>query len=120
MNLSQTSSAETTSDTITVGPSARKRLWKVFWILLVITIFEVFFAFTGVPQDIKKWTFIALTIVKAYFIVGFFMHLKHERVHLAWTIVLPFLLILYFIYMMMYEGNALNEIRTVFEQFISK
>ena len=113
-----TTAEHTAEHAETIGPKARKRLWKVFWLLLAITIFEVSIAFSPVSKIILKWTFITLTIVKAYYIVGFFMHLKHEKLHFAWTIVLPFLLIVYFICMMMYEGNALNWIRTVFENLI--
>ena len=114
-----TTATEQTAEHQTVGPAARKRLWKVFWILLAITIFEVTIALIpSIPQELLKWTFIALTIVKAYYIVGYFMHLKHERLHFAWTIVLPFALILYFIYMMMTEGNAMNYIRTIFDNLL--
>lgn len=100
------------------GTQMRKSIWKTFWILLGITIFEVGIAFSPLPHQVLKLIFIALTIVKAYYIVGFFMHLKHERLSFAWTIVLPFALIVYFIIMMMYEGNALYHIRTVFENLI--
>src|SRR5678816_3786872 len=50
-----------------------KMIWKVFWILLSVTIFEVAISFTSVPKHILLYIFIALTIVKAYYIVGFFM-----------------------------------------------
>ena len=97
------------------GIKMRKIIWKTFWILLFITVFEVAIAFWSLfPHNVLKLIFIALTIVKAYYIVGFFMHLKHERVHFAWTIVLPFVLIVYFIYMLMTEGNALNNVRMIF------
>ena len=51
-----------------------KVIWKVFWILLGVTIFEVSISFTAIPKTILLYTFIALTIVKAYYIVGYFMH----------------------------------------------
>lgn len=85
-----------------------KLIWRTFWILLVITIFEVGIAFTSIPHDILIVVFIVLTIVKAYFIVAFFMHLKHEVVPLKYAIVLPFVLILYLICMVIAEGNYLN------------
>jgi len=52
--------------------------------------------------------FIVLTIVKAYFIVAFFMHLKHEKLSLAYCILLPFILIVYLIAMSLTEANYLN------------
>lgn len=91
-------------------PSNKKVIWRTFWILLIVTIFEVAISFTSLPKPLLKWTFIALTIVKAYFIVGIFMHLKHERIHLGWAILLPFILIVYLIVMCLYEGIALGKL----------
>lgn len=99
----------------TVGPVARKRLWRVFWILLGITVFEVAIAFSPVPHFWLVQIFIALTIVKAYFIVFYFMHMKHETTSLAWTLLLPLILLVYFVFMMMTEGNALNWARAIFD-----
>jgi cytochrome c oxidase subunit IV len=83
-------------------------IWRTFWILLVITLFEVGIAFTSIPHDILIIIFIVLTIVKAYYIVAFFMHLKHETAPLKYSILLPFVLILYFIVMALAEGVYLN------------
>jgi cytochrome c oxidase subunit 4 len=83
-------------------------IWKTFWILLVITLFEVGIAFAPIPHDILIIIFIVLTIVKAYYIVAFFMHLKHETSPLKYSILLPFVLILYFIIMALAEGVYLN------------
>lgn len=83
-------------------------IWRTFWILLAITIFEVGIAFTSIPHDILIVIFIVLTIVKAYYIIAFFMHLKHEKVAFKYSILLPFVLILYLIVMAIAEGNYLN------------
>ncbi len=100
----------------TVGPKARKRLWMVFWILLGITVFEVAIAFSPVNKEILRWTFISLTIVKAYYIVFFFMHLKYEIKNLQYALIGPFVILIgYFIFMMMTEGNKINWIRQVFD-----
>jgi cytochrome c oxidase subunit IV len=85
-----------------------KVIWKVFWILLGVTIFEVAISFTGIPHDILIITFVALTLVKAYYIVGYFMHLKYENLPLQWTILLPFVLIVYLIFIALYEGTAIG------------
>jgi cytochrome c oxidase subunit IV len=80
----------------------------VFWILLVITLFEVSISFTSIPKSILLYTFVALTLVKAYYIVGFFMHMKFERVPMQWSILLPFILIVYLIFIAIYEGAAIG------------
>jgi len=91
-------------------PNNVKIIWKTFWILLGITIFEVGIAFTSIPHHILILLFITLTIVKAYYIVAFFMHLKHEETPLKYSILLPFILILYLIVMVIAEGTYLNSI----------
>lgn len=103
----------------TVGPKARKRLWMVFWILLGITIFEVAISFTSLNKDLLRYTFIMLTIVKAYYIVFFFMHMKYEHFNMKAVILAPFiLLIAYFVYMMITEGTKINWVHTIFENKI--
>lgn len=89
-------------------PKNKSIIWRTFWILLAITIFEVAIAFAPVAHSILVVTFIVLTIVKAYFIVAFFMHLKHEKLSFAYTIILPFILIVYLIALAMTEGSYLN------------
>jgi len=87
-----------------------KVIWKVFWILLGITIFEVGIAFvTAIPHEILIYTYVFLTLVKAYYIVGFFMHLRFEKIPMIYSLILPFLLIVYFIFIALYEGTALGH-----------
>jgi cytochrome c oxidase subunit 4 len=85
-----------------------KVIWKVFWILLGVTIFEVSISFTPISKEILLFTFITLTIVKAYYIVGYFMHMKFEAVPLQYSILLPFVLIIYLIFIAIYEGISLG------------
>lgn len=87
-----------------------KVIWRVFWILLLVTIFEVAISFTPISKTILLYTFITLTIVKAYYIVGYFMHLKYENVPIKYSILLPFILIVYLIAIALYEGVALGLI----------
>lgn len=89
-------------------PKGKKVIWRTFWILLIVTLFEVGIAFTSIPHDILILIFIVLTIVKAYFIVAYFMHLKHEQLSFTYTIILPFVLIVYLIGMALAEGNYLH------------
>lgn len=90
--------------------TSTKLIWRTFWILLLITVFEVGVAFTSLPKGFLKWLYITLTIVKAYFIVFNFMHLKHERTQFARIILLPFFLILYLIIMALTEGLYIKEL----------
>lgn len=89
-------------------PKNRSVIWRTFWILLVITLFEVGIAFTDLSHNLLVTIFIALTLVKAYFIVAYFMHLKHEKWSLIYSIILPFILIVYLIALALAEGNYIH------------
>ncbi|RYD82781.1 MAG: caa(3)-type oxidase [Sphingobacteriales bacterium] len=91
--------------------STKKEIWKVFFIMLGITVLEFLIALTPViKENLGRSTviviFFALTILKAFYIVGYFMHLKHEKINLAYTILLPILFILYLIALLIFEGGA--------------
>ena len=95
------------------GKKARKKLWRVFWILLGVTIVEVLVGLyaadnPGVMSPLfLKCFFIGFTIVKAFYIVYTFMHLGDEERWTKWMIIAPFTgFILYFIFMLTIgEGN---------------
>src|SRR5689334_8972375 len=87
-----------------------KVIWRVFWILLAVTVFEVGISFTSISKTILLYTFITLTIVKAYFIVFYFMHMKFEETALRFSILLPFVLIVYLIFIAIYEGIQIGLI----------
>lgn len=85
-----------------------KEIWRVFLLLTAITIVDIILYFVLAPSMPRNILFIGLGLVKAVLIVGYFMHLKHERVNLILTIVVPMVFIVFFIGMMLHEGNALS------------
>ena len=90
-----------------------KKLWKVAGILGVVTALEFAVAF-GIPhemQDLRVWIFIGMTIVKATYIVGEFMHLKYEVKVLIWSIVIPMVFVIWMLVAFVYEGMAIGEVR---------
>ena len=84
-------------------------IWKVMIILSVVTGFEFVIAFAMESGAFKTFIFIILTIVKAFYIVGEFMHLSHERKSLIWSILLPVMFIAFLIFILMYQGAAIYE-----------
>ncbi|MCO4293458.1 cytochrome C oxidase subunit IV family protein [Solitalea sp. MAHUQ-68] len=87
-------------------------IWKVFFILLGVTLVEFFIALYALPhhwfsQEIANFVYIALTIVKAAYIVAYFMHLKFEKIGLIIGVVLPIVFLVYFVALMIIEGNHL-------------
>jgi cytochrome c oxidase subunit IV len=84
-----------------------KAIWRTFWILLIATALEFVVAFTISPD--LKWTrisiFVIMTIFKAFFIVGEFMHLKHETKSLIWTVLLPTAFVVWLLIALVFEGG---------------
>ncbi|MDG2455427.1 MAG: cytochrome C oxidase subunit IV family protein [Bacteroidia bacterium] len=80
-------------------------IWKKFWILSFLTIADVVAYFVWPPSISRNIFFIVMGILKAWFIVGTFMHMKHEHKKLGYMIILPMAFIIFFLYWMMYEGN---------------
>lgn len=90
-----------------------KKLWMTALILLIITILEFIVAFT-VPheyKDLRVWIFITMTIVKAGYIVGEFMHLRYEVKVLLWSILIPMIFIVWMLVAFLYEGMAIANVR---------
>lgn len=94
-----------------------KALWRVFFILLIVTAIEFVIAFTVSTDSFAgKWfkigTFIILTFVKTFYIVGTFMHLKDEVKSLIWTIVLPVVFVIWFLVaLVLMEGGYIGSVR---------
>ncbi|HCE53909.1 MAG: cytochrome C oxidase subunit IV [Lutibacter sp. BRH_c52] len=100
--------------------SHTKLIWKVFAILSVITIAEVALGIT--KPDALYLTkilgtsplniiFLVLTVVKAYYITWFFMHMADEKKSLrravVWTSVF---LIIFLATLLLIEGSYINDI----------
>jgi|SRR5690606_24923331 cytochrome c oxidase subunit 4 len=86
-----------------------RKLWTVAGILLFVTIIEFIIAFTLDAGVSKTTIFILLTIVKAAYIVGEFMHLKYEVKVLFWSIMIPLVFIIWMLVAFIYEGFAIAE-----------
>ncbi len=96
-----------------VDKSKISKLWKIAGLLLVITLIEFIFAFS-LPDNwklMKISIFLALTFVKAFYIVSEFMHLKHEKKVLIWSIVLPFILVIWLVIALIYQGGDILSVR---------
>ncbi len=92
----------------------KKRIWSVFFVLLALTALEFLIALGFVHHwailhkgPLVTTIYIILTLVKAYYIVAFFMHLKFEKSSFIVTCSIVFLFIIYFIVLMLIEGDYL-------------
>jgi cytochrome c oxidase subunit IV len=96
------------------GAAHRKKIWQTFWILLFITALEftaAAFMAKGMPRVVL---YITMTIVKAFFIVGEFMHLKHEAKSLIWAILIPCVFVVWLLGALMYEGGSIFVSHPIF------
>ena len=88
-----------------------KEVWRCFWILFFLTIADVIIYFAWQPPNtMRHITFILLGIVKAFYIVGTFMHLKYEKMNLILSIIVPMLFVIWFVAWMIFEGGKLGII----------
>ena len=95
--------------------NSTRQIWIVFWILFVLTTVEVLLgifkptfltANSLIGVSLLNHTFIILTLVKAYYIVGTFMHLGHEQSSLQISIVAPmWILIPYLLFILLTEAS---------------
>ena len=85
------------------------KIWKVAGILAIITGVEFAIALlSGIERGPLLITiYILLTLLKAFYIVAEFMHLGHEKKVLVYSIIFPFVFLLWGILAFLMESNAI-------------
>ena len=99
---------------------------KVTIILSVFTIIELILGFwmmsmTSVGLKLAiKGAIVILMMAKAFYIVAYFMHLKHEVKNLIMTIVVPLLLFVWFIGAFLWDGNSFRNLRNDYDSYFKE
>ena len=88
-----------------VGKPHTRVIWMTFLILCGITAVEFVFAFFMEAGTLRTTIFVILTIFKAFYIVGEFMHLKHEVKSLIWAVLVPMGLVVWLLVALIVEGT---------------
>src|SRR5436305_4438144 len=95
----------------------RKEIYRVTIILSVLTLIELAFGYSmyyitnkGTIHFIKG-VIIILMLAKAFYIVAYFMHLKHELRNMIMTIVVPLFLFVWFIVAFLTDGSSFNNLK---------
>ena len=109
-------------------PSGTKRIWKTFWILLIITVIELglglsMYAFPEMPAWVHmaiRGVICILTLAKAFYIVSIFMHLGDEIRNMVMTVVVPLMLFVWFITAFLWDGNSYRTLRNRYNQQVEK
>ena len=101
-----------------------KRIWKTFWLLLIITIIELGLGLLMYAIHFPDWVnlfikgvIVILTLAKAFYIVGVFMHLGDEIRNMIMTIVVPLLLFVWFIAAFLWDGSAYRTRRNTYDTY---
>lgn len=96
-------------------------VWRATVILGAVTIIEVgtallynqLFHDKGYRMALNAFMVIA-TLVKAFYIVSVFMHMKYEKKALALTVLMPLAFLIWFIIAFIWEGVSWNAMRGMF------
>lgn len=117
-------SAETTIHVMSAEANSQhvKRIWKAFWILLILTILELGLGLTIYNIDLGenpnetlvlmlKGVICILTLAKAFYIISIFMHLGDEVRAMILSIGIPALLFIWFIIAFIADGSSFRHLR---------
>lgn len=101
-----------------------KRIWKTFWLLLVITVIELLLGLLIYAVDMPSWVIlfikgviVILTLAKAFYIAGIFMHLGDEIRNFIMTIVVPLFLFIWFIAAFIWDGSSYRAKRNRYDTY---
>ncbi len=101
-----------------------KEIIRVTIILTVLTIIELGLGFSMINlseqsflRHLIKGVILILMLAKAFYIVGYFMHLKHEIRNLIMTICIPLLLFVWFVIAFLYDGSSYNNNRNAYNPY---
>jgi len=107
--------------------SNQSKIWAVLFFLSVVTVIEVALGIVKpevlivnsfLSMKLINWIFIILTIVKAYYIMWDFMHMRDEVRGLQFSVVVTLsFLIAYLAFILLVEGNYIFDV--MYEGFVS-
>jgi cytochrome c oxidase subunit IV len=101
--------------------ASKKEVIRVTIILTVITLIELALGFWLMSIEAQflrhliKGFICIFMLAKAFYIVGYFMHLKHELRNMIMTIVVPLLLFVWFIIAFLADGNSYKELKNKYD-----
>jgi cytochrome c oxidase subunit IV len=106
--------------------AAKKEIKKITIYLSVLTLVELAIGYAlylnseSWGEGLKlfmKGTILILMVVKAFYIVAYFMHLKHEIKNMIMTIVVPLLLFVWFIIAFLADGNSYKNLKNEYDPY---
>lgn len=68
----------------------RRDYFRIFWVLLVLTIAEVGITYVkALPHHVMATLLVGMAVTKASFVGLYFMHLRYEKRSLLWLAAVP-------------------------------
>lgn len=101
----------------------KKEILRVTIILSVLTLLELGLGYgmiymeDGLWKHFVKGVIIILMLAKAFYIVGYFMHLRHEVKSLIMTVAVPMLLFVWFIISFLADGNSYKNLKNAYDKY---
>jgi cytochrome c oxidase subunit 4 len=103
----------------------RKEVLKTIFILSAVTVVEVGIAisYDAFAKDGGKYKWVVnlamaiFSVIKVIYIMGTFMHLKHEKKGFILTCLLPFMFLIWFIIAFTLEGASWQAMRHLLNAF---
>lgn len=101
----------------------RKEIYRVAIILTVLTGMELglgfammYMQYESLERHLFKGIILILMLAKAFYIVAYFMHLKHEIRNMVMTIVVPLFLFVWFIIAFLADGNSFRNDKNTWDR----
>ena len=105
---------------------AMAEIKKVTIILSVLTVIELILGFWMMSLHSAtliltiKGVIVILMMAKAFYIVAYFMHLKHEVKNMIMTIIVPLLLFVWFIGAFLWDGGSFRNLRNTYDPYFKE
>lgn len=88
------------------------RLFVLIWIwLLGITGIEVVLTYQHLAVELMLTLLMGLSVIKAYLIISYFMHLRYEKPSLAVTLIPPLVLVICLLFLAFPDSLRLLQLR---------
>ena len=106
--------------------AAMAEIKKVTILLSVLTIIELILGFwmIGISSAALrlaiKGVIVILMMAKAFYIVAYFMHLKHEVKNMIMTIIVPLSLFIWFIAAFLWDGSSFRNLRNTYDPYFKE
>ncbi len=106
--------------------AAMAEIKKVTILLSVLTVIELILGFwmIGISSAALrlaiKGVIIILMMSKAFYIVAYFMHLKHEVKNMIMTIIVPLSLFVWFIAAFLWDGSSFKNLRNTYNPYFKE